>query len=191
MAKYTYGEEVKYTFTLLHSADKNTLSNFSCGNEQLDNYIHNELIKNDTVINEDGLTFKVVDDSDGAIIAIISLAANGIIFTQTNFVKVLPSIKIDIFAVDKAYQKMHFDESSKNALNSNGHFYLSDCIMCEVIKHCNEISKNDALVNFILLYADKKAYRFYKRNYFLNFEDYMEKENNMEINENIPMYMKL
>lgn len=47
------------------------------------------------------------------------------------------------------------------------------------------------LVEYILLYADRKAYRFYERNDFQNFEIYMEKENNMEINQNIPMYMKL
>ena len=43
----------------------------------------------------------------------------------------------------------------------------------------------------LLTPADKKAYRFYQRNLFLDFETYMEQERNMEINENIPMYMKL
>jgi hypothetical protein len=53
------------------------------------------------------------------------------------------------------------------------------------------MSEEFLLINYILLYADRKAYRFYERNGFLKFESYMEKENNMEINENIPMYMKL
>ena len=53
------------------------------------------------------------------------------------------------------------------------------------------ISDSQLLVSFILLYADINAYRFYERNGFLNFESFMEKEQNMEINKNIPMYMQL
>ena len=44
---------------------------------------------------------------------------------------------------------------------------------------------------FILLYANREKIRFYERNGFLEFEEYMEKENKAEINANLPMYMKL
>lgn len=127
MPKYKYGEEVEYEFTLLNFSDKEKLQKFNCGNKKLNSFIHDEIIPNNEVINEDGLIY----------------------------------------------------------------YYLSDCIMGEVIQHCKLISEEYALVNYILLYADKKAYRFYKRNFFLEFELYMEQENNMEIKENIPMYMKL
>jgi hypothetical protein len=46
-------------------------------------------------------------------------------------------------------------------------------------------------VNFILLYANREKIRFYERNGFLEFEEYMEKENKAETNANLPMYMKL
>lgn len=105
--------------------------------------------------------------------------------------KILPAIKIDVFAVDLNYQKMHYNKVSEDDPDPDNHFYFSDCIMGEVIQHCYEISERYALVDYILLYADKKAYRFYQRNLFINFESFMEKEKNMEINENIPMYMKL
>ena len=37
----------------------------------------------------------------------------------------------------------------------------------------------------------EKKIRFYERNGFLEFEEYMEKENKAETNANLPMYMKL
>lgn len=191
MSDYTYGEEVEYEFGLLSGSDKYKLKSFTCGNDHLDHFIQEDIIPDKDVINEDGLIFKVEDRKNHHIIAIISLAANGIVFKQSNYMKILPAIKIDVFAVDKNYQKMHYNQESEDDCIRDNHFYLSDCIMAEVISHCNEISKNNALVNFILLYADKKAYRFYERNLFLKFEAYMEQEKNMEINENIPMYMRL
>lgn len=47
------------------------------------------------------------------------------------------------------------------------------------------------LADYIVLYADKDAYRYYERNGFLDYSEYMIKENNQEINKNIPMYMEL
>ena len=61
--------------------------------------------------------------------------------------------------------------------------------MCDVIRHCRDISENKATAKYIVLYADKKARRFYERNMFSDFSEFMEKENNMEINKNDPMYM--
>lgn len=191
MSEYIYGKEVDYEFALLEASDRHKLKSFSCGNKKLDKFITEDIIPESSVINEDGLIFKAEDTKKHKIIAIISLAANGIIFKETNYMKILPAIKIDVFAVDKEYQKMHYNKESEQDPNSDNHFYLSDCIMAEVIRHCNEISESYVLVDYILLYADKKAYRFYQRNLFLDFESFMEKENNMEINDNIPMYMKL
>ena len=106
-----------------------------------------------------------------------------------NYTHVLPAIKIDIFATDINYQKMHIDSASKESVNPDEHFYLSDSIMCDVIRHCRDISENKATAKYIVLYADKKARRFYERNMFSDFSKFMEKENNMEINKNDPMYM--
>lgn len=166
MPNYKYGEEVNCTFGLLNASDKCKLSCFSCGNDKLDYFIKNEIIVNGTIINEDGLIFKIENKDTKEIIAIISLAASGIIFTQTNYMKVLPAIKIDVFAVDVKYQKMHYNEESKLATNHDEHYYLSDFIMCKVIQHCNEIAEEKVLVDYILLYADKRAKRFYDRNFF-------------------------
>ena len=97
----------------------------------------------------------------------------------------------NIFAIDIKYQKIHMDELSKCSEDRDDHFYLSDSIMCEGIKFCREISENKATAKYIVLYADSKARRFYERNLFTDFSEFMKKESNMEINKNDPMYMLL
>lgn len=188
---YQYGEEINYSYSRVTPEDYYDIQAFSCGNRRLDYYIHNELIKNDILDTDDGLPFKVYDSITGRIIGVFSLAASGIILKMDNYVKILPSIKIDIFAVDIYFQKMYMEESSKNSQNPEDHFYLSDSIMCDVIKICRNLSEEKLTANYIVLYADKKAKRFYERNMFSKFDEYMLREENMEIAENDAMYMLL
>lgn len=188
---YRYGEEISYNYQLIKPEDKTALQAFSCGNEQLDYFIHNELILDEQVDTNDGLPFKVVNTENGEIIGVVSLATSGIIFQVDNYTNVLPAIKIDIFAMDKKYQKMHYDYESEHSSNANDHYYFSDDIMGTFIRHCRDISNEKAIAHYIVLYADKKVKRFYIRNMFSDFSSYMVKEQNMQINANDPMYMKL
>ena len=188
---YLYGEEIEYEYKLLKPEDYDKLQAFSCNNKKLDFYIQKELIRNGEVDTEDGLPFKVWNKETGEIIGIFSLAASGIIGEIDNDTHVFPALKIDIFAIDIKYQKIHMDELSKCSEDRDDHFYLSDSIMCEVIKFCREISENKATAKYIVLYADSKARRFYERNLFTDFSEFMKKESNMEINKNDPMYMLL
>ena len=191
MMNYLYGEEIEYEYKLLKPEDYDKLQDFSCNNKKLDFYIQKELIRNGEVDTEDGLPFKVWNKETGEIIGIFSLAASGIIGEIDNYTHVFPALKIDIFAIDIKYQKIHMDELSKCSEDRDDHFYLSDSIMCEVIKFCREISENKATAKYIVLYADSKARRFYERNLFTDFSEFMKKESNMEINKNDPMYMLL
>lgn len=186
-----YGEEISFDFNLLKVEDYEDLQPFTCGNEKLDSHIHNDVIKNKEIIDEDGLYFIFREHNSKKIIAIVSLATSGVIFEQTNYMHVLPAIKIDVLAVDLEYQKMHYNIESENSTNPGDHYYFSDEIMGEIINHCSELSETKALARYIILYADVKAYRYYQRNGFSDFEEFMIKENNQEINDNIPMYMKL
>lgn len=188
---YKYGEEISYDFNLLKVEDYSDLQPFTCGNEKLDSHIHNDVIKNGEIVDEDGLYFVFRDLSLGKIIAVVSLATSGIVFELTNYMHVLPAIKIDVLAVDKDYQKMHYDIASENAQDSNEHYYFSDDIMGTILQHCRDVSDQKVLANFIILYADQKAYRYYERNGFSDYSEFMVKEKNQEINENIPMYMRL
>lgn len=189
--KYRYGNEISYDYALLRPEDNDRLQVFSCGNTKLDSFIHDDLITDNSVNTEDGLTYKVWDLNNRNIIGIVSLAASGIIHHQDSYIRLLPAVKIDVFAIDSNYQKIHYDEDSKNNPNPDEHYYFSDDIMGTFISLIRDISDHELLANYILLYADTKAYRFYERNGFLNFETFMEKEKNMEINKNIPMYMQL
>ena len=189
--KYMYGDEVDYTYDLIKPEDFDKLQAFSCGNVKLDRYIHNELISDGIVDTEDGLPFKVWDVHTGDIFAVFSLASSGIVWKVDCYTHVVPALKIDILAMDVRYQKMHMDRFSKENPNPDEHYYLSDAVMCEIIKHCRDIAENKAAAQYIILYADKKAKRFYERNMFSDFIEYMEKESNMEIAKNDPMYMKL
>lgn len=188
---YKYGEEISYDFNLLKVEDYNDLQPFTCGNTKLDSHIHNNVIQNGEIVDEDGLYYVFRDLSTGKIIAVVSLAASGIIFEATNYMHILPAIKIDVLAVDKAYQKMHYDVSSELAQDPDEHYYFSDDIMGTILQHCRNIAEQTLLANFIVLYADKKAYRYYVRNGFLDYSEFMVKEHNQEINENIPMYMNI
>lgn len=188
---YKYGEEISYDYQLIKPEDEVALQAFSCGNKQLDYFIHNELIIDEQVDTKDGLPFKVINTENGEIIGVVSLAASGIIFQVDNYMNVLPAIKIDIFAIDKKYQKLHYDYYSEQSQDPNDHYYFSDDIMGTFIRHCRDISNEKAIAHYIVLYADKKVKRFYVRNMFSDFDSFMVKEQNMLINANDPMYMKL
>lgn len=185
---YKYGEEISYDFDLLRVEDYDDLQPFTCGNKQLDNHIHNGIIKKNTIVDEDGLYFVMREKNKNTIVAVVSLAASGIICSMTNYTHVLPAIKIDVLAVDCKYQKMHYDIESERNFNPDEHYYFSDDIMGTIIKHCRCIAEEKAYVQYIVLYADKNAYRYYIRNGFHDFSEYMEQEHNQEINKNIPMY---
>ena len=188
---YKYGEEIAYEYSLIEPGDMNALRAFSCGNENLDRFIHEELIVDGEVNVEDGLPFKVENKVTREIIGVVSIATSGIIFQVDNYTHVLPAIKIDVFAIDIKYQKMHYNEESERESNRDNHYYFSDDIMGTFIRHCQDIAENKAVAHYIVLYADKKAKRFYERNLFEDFGPYMVKEQNMEIEANDPMYMKI
>lgn len=185
---YNYGEEISYSFDLLMADDYDNLQLFECGNEQLDKHIKSGVIKDGAIIDEDGLYFKFTDKTTNKIIAITSIATSGIIHEVGTFTRILPAIKIDVLAVDKPYQKMHYNAELEQ---EDEHYYFSDEILGHIIYHCKEMIDNYALANYIVVYADKAAYRYYERNGFLNFSEFMRVEHNMEILKNMPMYLDL
>ena len=185
------GENINYKIELLKAEDHTALQHFKCNNEVLDNHIRNHVIENGSIVDEDGLYFKIQDTFNNKIVAVVSLATSGILLQISNYSHMLPAVKIDIFAVDNTYQKLHYDSDSENAESPDDHYYLSDDILCKIISKINEISEKHALVDYVVVFADRSALRYYFRNKFLQFEDFMCAEHNMEINENIPLYLPL
>ena len=47
MSLYMYGEEIRYKLELIEPEDYEKLQAFSCGNEPLDKFIHDELIEDE------------------------------------------------------------------------------------------------------------------------------------------------
>ena len=184
--EYKYGNEVRRSMlTIVKPEDRKRLQAFYCGHEVLDNYISNEIFEK---YEQQGLHFIITNLKNDDVIGFVSLATSGIIHKVDNYLHNCPAIKIDVFAIDCKYQKMHISEESEK---SEDHFYLSDLILADVIQHCREIDEKYALIDYIILYADKRAERFYIRNQFMHYEQFMEKENYMELTDTIPMYMDL
>lgn len=188
---YKYGEAVSYRFELLRADDYDDLQLFQCGNEKLNNHIKSGVIQNDMIIDKDGLYFKFTDCKRETILGIASLATSGVLVKVGGYSHILPAIKIDIFAIDRGYQKLHYDAESENASQKDEHYYFSDDVLGNVVQHCKKIAEQYAYADYIVVYADKNAYRFYERNGFCDFNEYMMKEQNAEISENIPMYLDL
>lgn len=188
---YKYGEEISYDFSLLTAEDYSVLQSFKCGNDVLDNHIISNIIRDNKIVDEDGLYFKFVDTKSKKIIGVVSLASSGIIYKVDNYTHVLPVIKIDVLAVDRIYQKLHYNYESKIDSDPDNHYYFSDDIIGTIINHCQDISEKYTYVEYIVLYADRNAYRYYERNGFQDYTEFMVRENNQEINENIPMFLKL
>lgn len=184
MMNYKYGEDISYKFSLLEEDDLKKLSDFDCNNSVLNTNIYNE-IKDDE---KEGVYYKFYDIKLQKIIALVSLAANGIVHTVGGYTHVLPAIKIDILAVDKSYQKMHFNVESEEG---EDHFYFSDQLLAYVIDLCREIRNTKILADYIVLYADVNAIKYYKRNGFEGFHESMLGESNQQISQNIPMYMDI
>lgn len=188
---FEYGEDIEYSIGVLEYSDKSDIQEFDCGNEIINSYIRAEIFGETELLLTDGLHFKVCISGTNKIIGFFSLASSGIVHKMDNYLHMIPAIKIDVFAIDKNYQKIHFNKESKQSINNGEHYYFSDQILMEVVRHCREIDTKFALVDYIVLYAAKNAVHFYERNFFGSLEPYMLNEQNMEINSNIPMCMAL
>ncbi len=183
-----YGEQIDYAIDLLTYEDKDKIINFECGKAPLDKYITQDIFSDGVLHCEDGLHYKVFDKDSGEIIGFVSLAASGLFYEVDNYSHMLPAVKIDVFAIDKKYQKLHIDEESEK---SDDHFYFSDAIMNDFIGKIIRLSEEQLLVQFIILYADVDAHRFYIRNGYNDFNKFMRPEKNMEIEKNIPMFYRI
>lgn len=188
MSDTKYGQDVDYAIDLLTYEDKDNLINFKCGKAPLDKYITHDIFSDGVLNCDEGLHYKVYDNATGEIIGFVSLATSGVFFKVDAYTHVLPALKIDVFAIRTDYQKMHFDELSAT---SEDHYYFSDAIMAQFIKLCIKQSETFARIKYIVLYADVDAHRFYIRNKYNDFNQFMLPENNSEISQNIPMYYDL
>lgn len=160
-----YGDEINYTVAVMSPDDDELLGDFDCGNEIMNDYF-NSKCKNDT----DCVTYIFKQDDTNKIIGFASLCCSSIKYEYQKVSQSLPSIEIKYFAILAELQKLVYDTKDK-------HFYFSDMMLVEVIKICRNISDNIIGAQYILLYSVPNALKFYKRNGFENYSEYMIKDN--------------
>lgn len=117
---YNYGEEVSYSFGMLRPEDYEKLQAFSCGNDALDRFIHEDvIIKNARgfkVKNEDGLHFKIENIESKEIIGFVSLATSGIVNIVGRYIRTFPAVNKE---AKRFYRRNGFKDFEGDMLKEN------------------------------------------------------------------------
>lgn len=156
------------------------LKYFDCGNEEINNHI-----KRYASFSDAERFFAMIDAATNRAICVYSLKATAITTEQSarEGAYYYPAIEIAIFAVDKNFQDTIYRCSGFEA-------YISDYMLCSVVDRIVGICRNSCAVQYIMLFSTYDAIRFYKRNKFKEFNQFM-KNNDSYIEYCQPMYLPL
>ena len=163
---------------LIQSIDHALLSNYCCGNEEIDGYFKSRAYKDD-----DAVTYCFLDDSLKTIIALSSLSCNGLVISDHNKIFTNPSIEIKMFAVNDAYQH-------KCVPDGDG-IHWSDYCFDELLSIIYEITDTHCGASRIILYSVPDAVSFYERNSMKRFSGYMRGDDARYLDGCVPMFMHL
>lgn len=173
------GNNISFNIVLYTDEYKDVVSDFDCGNEVINDYL-----KNSALSDSDNVTYLFVDISNN-IIGFSTLCCSGIRYTVgKGYQSTLPAIEIKYFAILSDLHKLIYDETDE-------HFYFSDKVFCELLKICRDISQDVIGARYIVLYSVPDAVRFYKRNMFEIYTEYMSKDKTTFLNDCVPMFMEL
>ncbi|NGU31016.1 hypothetical protein G6Z34_13070 [Clostridium perfringens] len=183
-----YGKDIKYKGILLdeESYKKYDIDNFHCDDENvnIEEYLKysalNDYSKNIAV------TKLIINMENKDVIGFYSLSTTALAFEVSGKTNQLPSMEIKFFAIDKRYQHMKYDEDEEDVLNN-----LSNMIFFDILYLIRKLSEEICGVHSIILYSVPKAYNFYKRHGFKDFEEFMIRDQASYIQDCVPMYMKL
>lgn len=176
-----YGDEVQYEMKKLSPDDEESLGDFNCGNNEIDDYLKNRRKREEAF---GAVTYIYKERRTEKVIAFASISCSGIRYEYQNVIQTIPAIEVRYFAVLNELHKMVFDKTDK-------HFYLSDKLFCDLIGKCREISVNHIGADYMILYAVPDAVRFYKRNAFKDYIEYMASDKNRYLEGCTPMYADL
>lgn len=155
-------------------------SAFSCGNAEIDKYFREEA-QHDM----QNVCYAYRNKANNDVVGAAAVCCSGINFGNENSVQLIPAIKIDYFAVSEKYQGINFPGAEEEC------FHVSDAFLCDLIREISTISEFYIGAAYILLYSVPGAFKFYDRNHFEKFEDYMKPESRLYLEGCIPMYMPL
>ena len=127
------------------------------------------------------------DTENNKIIGFSSICCNGISIYKGDedkslYETTIPSVEIDFFAIDEEYRSIPLDEQS------NRYETLSKALFLFVLNHIKEITKNVIGATHICLYSVPSAVNFYKRCGFIDFTEYMKKDEKPFIKDCVPMF---
>ena len=156
-------------------------SGFVCGNEEIDQYFREQAQKD-----VQNVIYLYRNKINGDVIGAAAICCSGINVGGKALMQLIPAIKIDYFAIMESYHGLRFPGTEEEE-----RFHYSDAFLCELVHEIHKIAERFVGARFIVLYSVPEAVRFYKRNLFSEFMDYMGAEQHGYIEGCEPMYMAL
>lgn len=164
----------KYSLKQLDFSTQRLCRNFDCGNEYINGFIR------DTAIDDvDSTTFIYIDNTGNKVVCAYSLACSGIVANISNKTLIYPAVEIKVFALDKEYQHKVYNKS----VGTYGDLFFS-----YIIRSIAEFTDNYCGASRIVLYSVPEYINFYKRNFFKNFEPFMNPDESETNRDCIPMF---
>lgn len=189
------GRDIEYKTVILDEENINTTTLFNCGNFVINEFLKFKALESSN--RNESKTYIFLNELENKVIGFFSLKCSAIycdisINREENETNVegrrtinFPAIEIDYFAIDEEYQGLKYDETEDDEP-----FNLSDALFGDILGVCLEVSKIIAF-KFLILYSVPDAVNFYKKHNFEEFYKFMNKMNNMHVEECIPMFIEI
>lgn len=157
-------------------------SGFTSGSPEIDRYF-----REDAASDPRNVCYAFYNQKNGDVIGLAALCCSGINLNDAKLVELIPSIKIDYFAVSEKYQDIELSGSD----DPEERYFVSDAFLSFLIKEIREITESYLGATHIVLYSVPDAVHFYERNLFGDFEEFMKPEQYRYLDGCKPMYMAL
>ena len=179
-----YYRDFSISFKRADSDDKDILSNFECENQSIRNFARHSSIKS-----KKDVTYLFIDDEANAVIGFCSIRCSGISITEFEeddenkpYTSTIPAVEISCFAIDERYRKIPIDENSKK------YETVSHALFLYMLNYIKGISADTVGATHVCLYSVQRAKNFYKECDFLEFSEYMKRDEKPYIKNCIPMF---
>lgn len=181
MTTHDYGIEYSISFKRVDHDDSQILEGFECENSTIRDFARYKSAKS-----KKDVTYIFIDNENNTVIGFCSICCTGISVTKDDEYKPYNSsysaMRIDFFAIDERYRRIPLDKSSGK------YDTLSKALFLYMIEHIRKIAKEQVGATHICLYSVQLAKNFYKRCDFVEFLDYMNRDEEPHIQNCIPMF---
>ncbi len=182
MIKHKYGLDYSISFRKVDKNDSEILENFECENSTIRDFARYRSINW-----APDVTYLFIDEENNTVVAFCSICCTGISVTRYDesdeaYNSSIPCVEIDFFAVDERYRNLPLDENSKR------YDTLSNALFLYMLEHIKQIASSVVGATHICLYSVPQAKNFYKRCDFVEFSDYMNRDEKPFVEGCIPMF---